>query len=52
MVITGRERDAVVEALLAPRYNYGVPRVVIRDALDSGLYLEHLDRDTTFLDRR
>jgi stage V sporulation protein R len=52
IVITSRERDAVVDALLASRYNYGVPRVVVRDVLDNGLYLEHLDRNTTFLDRR
>ena len=51
VVITSREEEAVREALLAPRYNYGVPRIVIRDVLSNGLYLEHLDRATTFLDR-
>lgn len=52
IVITSRERDAVVEALVAPRYNYGVPRIMVRDVVNSSLYLEHQDRDTTFLDRR
>src|SRR6266446_2578946 len=52
VVITARERDAVVEALLAPRYNYGVPRIVIQDVVNNTLCLEHLDRATTFLDRQ
>jgi stage V sporulation protein R len=52
IVITSRERDAVVESLLTPRYNYGVPLVVVRDVVNNTLYLEHLDRDVTFLDRR
>jgi stage V sporulation protein R len=52
LVITSREQAAVLAALLAPRYNYGVPRIVIRDVLNNTLYLEHLDRETTFLDRR
>ena len=38
--------------LLAPRYNYGVPRIVVRDVFNNALYLEHLDRTTTFLARR
>lgn len=52
VVITSRERDAIVEALVAPRYNYGIPRIVVRDVVNNTLYLEHLDRNTTFLDRR
>ena len=52
LVITSREHEAVLAALLTPRYNYGVPRIVIRDVLNNTLYLEHLDRTTTFLDRR
>src|SRR5574341_1191570 len=52
VVITSRDQEAIVEALVAPRYNYGVPRIVIRDVVNNALYLEHLDRDTTFLDRR
>jgi len=51
IVITSRELEAVKQALVTPRYNYGVPRIAIRDMLQSGLYLEHIDRDTTFLDR-
>src|SRR5713101_4757260 len=52
MVITSRVRDAVVEALLAPRYNYGVPRIIIQEVTNNTLCLEHLDRATTFLDRQ
>jgi len=52
VVITSRERDAVVEALVVPRYNYGVPSIVVYDVVNNALYLEHVDRDTTFLDRR
>ena len=52
VVITSRDQEAILEALLAPRYNYGVPRIVIRDVVNNALYLEHLDRNTTFLDRR
>jgi stage V sporulation protein R len=51
VVITDRERDTVVEALLTPRYNYGVPRIVVQEVANSVLCLEHLDRSTTFLDR-
>ncbi len=52
IVITSRERDVVVESLIAPRYNYGAPRIVIRDVVNNALCLEHLDRNTTFLERR
>jgi stage V sporulation protein R len=52
IVLTSREHEAVLTALLTPRYNYGVPRIVIRDMLNNTLYLEHLDRETTFLERR
>jgi stage V sporulation protein R len=52
VVITSRERDRVVEALLAPRYNYGVPRVVVQDVANNALSLEHLDRASTYLDRQ
>jgi stage V sporulation protein R len=52
IVITDRERDAVVEALLTPRYNYGMPRIVVRDVVNNILHLEHLERATTFLDRQ
>jgi stage V sporulation protein R len=52
IVITDRERDAVVAALLTPRYNYGAPRIVVRDVANNILYLEHLDRNAAFLDRR
>ena len=52
IVITSRERDMVVEALLAPRYNYGVPRIVVQEVVNNTLCLEHLDRATTYLDRQ
>lgn len=51
IVITSREEEAVLEALLAPRYNYGAPRIVIMDTPAGALHLEHLDRKTTYLDR-
>jgi spore cortex formation protein SpoVR/YcgB (stage V sporulation) len=52
IVITSRERDEVVEALLTPRYNYGVPQIVVKDVVKNELYLEHLNRNVSFLDRR
>jgi stage V sporulation protein R len=52
IVITSHEQEAILEALLTPRYNYGVPRIVVRDVVNNALYLEHLDRTTTFLERR
>jgi stage V sporulation protein R len=52
VVITDRTRDEVVAALLTPRYNYGVPRIVVQDVVNNMLYLEHLDRATTYLDRQ
>ena len=52
IVITSRDCDAVIEQILTPRYNYGVPRIVIRDVVNGTLYLEHLDRGVAFLDRK
>lgn len=52
VILTSRERDAVVEALLTPRYGYGAPRMAVKDVVNHELYLDHLDRATTFLDRR
>ncbi len=51
IVITSRERDEVIEALVTPRYNYGVPQIVVKDVVKNELYLEHLNRDVSFLDR-
>jgi stage V sporulation protein R len=51
VVITSRERDAVVEVLIAPRYNYGVPRIIVTDVVHNKLCLEDLDRSSTYLDR-
>ena len=39
VVITSRDQETILEALLAPRYNYGVPRIVIRDVVNNALYL-------------
>jgi stage V sporulation protein R len=52
VVITDRTRDEVVEALLTPRYNYGVPRIAVQEVASNMLQLEHLDRTTTYLDRQ
>jgi hypothetical protein len=52
VVITSRERDRVVAALLALRYNYGVPRIVVQDMANHALALEHLNRASTYLDRQ
>jgi stage V sporulation protein R len=51
VVITGRERQTVLEGLLASRYNYGMPRIVVQDVINNVLCLEHLNWDTTFLER-
>jgi stage V sporulation protein R len=51
IVITSRERDAVIEALITPRYNYGIPRIVVTEVVNNKLYLEDLDRHTAYLDR-
>jgi stage V sporulation protein R len=51
IVITSRERNAVLEALITPRYNYGVPRIVITDVVNNKLCLEDLNRQTAYLDR-
>ncbi|MDP3772365.1 MAG: SpoVR family protein [bacterium] len=52
LVITSREEEEILTALILPRENYGTPRIVVRDIVANALYLEHLDRATTFLDRR
>lgn len=51
VVITSRERDAVVETLLQQRYHYGVPYIVVQDVMNGVLHLEHADRQSTFLNR-
>jgi hypothetical protein len=52
VVITSRDRDRVVEALLAPRYSSSVPRIVVQDVVNHTLHLEHLDRASTSRDRQ
>jgi stage V sporulation protein R len=52
VVITDRTRDEVVEALLTPRYNYGVPRIAVQEVASGMLHLEHLERAITYLDRQ
>ena len=52
IVIKSRDRDAVVEALIAPRYNYGVPQIVVSAVANNVLQLEHIGRETSYLDRK
>jgi stage V sporulation protein R len=51
IVITSRERDNVIEALISARYNYGVPFIRVADVVKNELYLDHVNRDVSFLDR-
>ncbi len=51
IVITSRERDDVIEALISPRYNYGVPFIRVADVVKNELYLDHVNREASFLDR-
>ena len=51
IVITSRERDEVVEALISSRYNYGAPFIRVADVVKNELYLDHVNRDASFLDR-
>ncbi|MFS8571466.1 MAG: SpoVR family protein [Clostridia bacterium] len=50
VAIRSRDVDAVVEAILKPRYNYGAPKVVVTDTAGGVLRLEH-DEPGTVLDR-
>jgi len=50
VVIQSRDLDDVVEGLLRPRYNYGVPKVVITDTAQGVLRLSH-DEEDAVLDR-
>ncbi|MDP3778838.1 MAG: SpoVR family protein [bacterium] len=52
IVVTSRDHEAIIEALVAPRYNYGVPQIWIKDVVNNHLYLEHANRATSFLDRQ
>lgn len=51
VIIESRDVDAVIEALLKPRYNFGMPLVVVDRVHNRTLYLEQLDRDQAGLDR-
>ncbi|MEE8291193.1 MAG: SpoVR family protein [Candidatus Tectomicrobia bacterium] len=51
IVITSREHEAVLDALLTPRYNYGVPYIAITDVVNNVLYLKHVNCDVSYLDR-
>jgi stage V sporulation protein R len=49
--IKSRSLDAVVQSLIAPRFNYGAPKIVISKVLDDGtLWLEHEQADLGTLD--
>lgn len=51
IAVESREPEAVVEALLRPRYNYGVPKVVVAEVRTGRLFLEHVDTGLGGLDR-
>ncbi len=51
IVITSRERDDVIESLVGSRYNYGVPLIRVADVVKNELYLDHANREASFLDR-
>ncbi|MEK7082537.1 MAG: SpoVR family protein [Patescibacteria group bacterium] len=51
IILKSRDHEAIVSSLIEPRYNYGVPQIVVRDVVNNILYLEHTDRATSFLDR-
>lgn len=49
--IESRELEEIVESLLRPRYNYGVPPIVVADVVQGKLYLQHVAGDDRTLDR-
>jgi len=51
IILTSRDHEAVISSLVEPRYNYGVPQIFVRDVVQNALYLEHVNRTTSFLDR-
>jgi stage V sporulation protein R len=51
--IKSRDLDHVIQSLIAPRYNYGAPKIVVSKVLDDGtLLLEHEPADLGTLDVR
>lgn len=52
VVVKSRDLDAVLEELLVPRYNYGVPKVVIVEAGSGSLKLRQEDTERGPLDRQ
>src|SRR5262249_35272685 len=53
LTIQSRKVEEVVQSLIAPRYNYGVPRIVVKKVLEDGtLLLEHARGDLAELDRK
>lgn len=51
IILTSRDHEDIIRSLVEPRYNYGVPQIVVRDVLNNALYLEHTNRTVSFLDR-
>ncbi len=51
IIFTNRDHEAVISSLVMPRYNYGVPQIFVKNVISNSLYLEHVDRATSFLDR-
>lgn len=51
IAVESRAPEAVVEALLRPRYHYGVPQVVVTKVKGGRLFLEQIDTGLGGLDR-
>jgi stage V sporulation protein R len=50
--IKSRDLDAVIRSLIAPRANYGVPRVVIGEVKNGELYMEQDPQELGGLDKK
>jgi stage V sporulation protein R len=50
--IKSRDLNQIVKSLIAPRFNYGVPKIVVTEATADRLYLEHVPGDLAPLDQR
>jgi len=48
--LKSRQLDSIVKALNAPKFNYGVPKIVVTEATADRLYLEHPRGDLAPLD--
>ncbi|HLY66607.1 MAG TPA: SpoVR family protein, partial [Chloroflexota bacterium] len=48
--LKSRELERIVKTLIAPKFNYGVPKIVVTEASADRLYLEHVKGDLAPLD--